>query len=277
MIGILSALYVVLALTGPVTAQNDRKTSGQSDRFKELPTPNDVSTQSPPVRKGSPLSNDDIIRQFAAKESDFRDARANYTFRQEVHIQTLGFDDRPSGDYVRISEILFSDDGKRSERIIRFPPSTLNGLSITPADIRDFGLVQPFALTSEDLPKYNVTYVGKEKVDEINAYVFDVRPKSMPKFSNDGDRFFLGRIWVDDQDLQIVKTYGKAVPEDDRNKFPKFETYRENIDGKYWFPTYTYGVDTLDFKGGSIRMKLEVRYTNYKQFKTDVKILGDDK
>lgn len=252
------------------------KPKDSEPKQKELPLPHNSSANTPPVRQGSSLSTDDIIRRFATKESEFRDARANYTFRQEVRIQTLNYDDRPTGEYLRISEILFTDSGHRSERIVRFPPSTLQGLQITPADLKDLAGIQPFSLTMEDLPKYNVTYIGKERVDEIDTYVFDVRPKTIPKFSRDGDRFFMGRIWVDDQDLQIVKTFGKAVPEDNNNKFPRFQTYRENIDGKYWFPTYTYGVDTLDFPSGSVRMKIEVRYTNYKEFKTDVKIYTDD-
>ena len=44
---------------------------------------------------------------------------------------------------------------------------------------------------------------------------------------------------MDDRDLQIVKTYGKGVgllKKNEDNQFPKFETYREQIDGKYWFP-----------------------------------------
>ncbi|HNJ44097.1 MAG TPA: hypothetical protein PKZ53_26675, partial [Acidobacteriota bacterium] len=200
-----------------------------------------------------------------------------YTFRQEVRIQTLNFDDRPDGEYYRVSDILFTDDGRRTERIVRFPQSTLQRLLITPNDLRDLASVQPFSLTTEDLPKYTVTYVSKERLDEIDTYVFDVRPKSIPKYERDGgERVFQGRIWVDDQDLMIVKTFGKALPEG-KERFPRFETYRENIDGKYWFPTYTYALDTLDFEGGSsIRMKMEVRYTNYKQFKTDIKILDDD-
>ena len=251
--------------------------SGNRGQERELPTPMSQSKTPLPAKKGSPLANEEIIRRFAAKESEFRDARANYTFRQEVRIQTLNFDDRPDGEYYRVSDILFTDDGRRTERIVRFPQSTLQRLLITPNDLRDLASVQPFSLTTEDLPKYTVTYVSKERLDEIDTYVFDVRPKSIPKYERDGgERVFQGRIWVDDQDLMIVKTFGKALPEG-KERFPRFETYRENIDGKYWFPTYTYALDTLDFEdGSSIRMKMEVRYTNYKQFKTDIKILDDD-
>jgi hypothetical protein len=223
-----------------------------------------VAEQPPDVEK--------VIKQFAAKESEFQQARNYYTFRQEVRIQTLGFSDQPTGEFYLLSDILFDDSGKRYERILRAPTSTLRDLQITRTDLKDLGEVQPFSLTTAELPKYNIKYAGKEKIDEIETYVFDVQPKVLPKYKEGGDRVFAGRIWVDDRDLQIVKTYGKGLPEG-RERFPRFETYRENIDGKYWFPTYTYANDTLEFdKGPTIHMKMEIRYTNYKQFSSDVKI-----
>lgn len=213
-----------------------------------------------------------IIKAFAAKESDFQQARNYYTFRQEVRIQTLGFNDRPTGEFYRVSDVLFDDSGKRYEKIVRFPPSTLRELSITQTDLRDIAETQPFSLTTKELPKYSITYAGKEKIDEVDTYVFDVRPKTIPKYKVGGERVFSGRIWVDDKDLQIVKTFGKGLPEGEE-RFPKFETYRENIDGKYWFPTYTYADDVLEFPNGlSVHLRMEIRYTKYKQFSSDVKI-----
>ena len=96
-----------------------------------------------------------------------------------------------------------------------------------------------------------------------------------PKTIEKDQRYFQGQIWVDDKDLQIVKTYGKAVPDkktkNNENLFPRFETYREQIDGKYWFPTYTRAVDTLQFSTGAQRIRQIVKYENYKKFEADVK------
>jgi hypothetical protein len=219
-----------------------------------------------------PPNIEEIIKKFAAKESEFQEARNLYTFRQEVKIQTIGASNRATGEYLRISDILFDDKGKRSERIVRFPTPTLQGLVVTPTDLRDLADTQPFSITSKELAKYSISYVGKEKIDEIDTFVFEVKPKTIPKYRSGGERVFAGRIWVDDRDLQIVKTFGKGYPEGEE-RFPKFETYRENIDGKYWFPTYTYADDVLEFPNGPpIRMRMQVRYTNYKQFSSDVKI-----
>ncbi len=219
---------------------------------------------------------DRIIKEFAAKESDFKEARNSYVYRQEFRVQTIGPNNRPTGEFYRVADVTFDDSGRHTERIVRFPQSTLKGLEISPTDLKDVAEIQTFSLTTKELPKYLITYIGKEKIDELDTYVFEVKPKTVPKYKRGGERVFLGRIWVDDQDLQIVKVNGKGLPEGDE-RFPKFETYRENIDGKYWFPTYTFADDVLDFPGNSIHMRMEVRYTNYKKFSSDVKIeIGGD-
>jgi outer membrane lipoprotein-sorting protein len=220
----------------------------------------------------SEVEINEIITKFAAKEAEFARARENYTYRQSVRIQTP--DD--GGKYEVVSDIIFSPEGKRSERVTYAPVSTLRMVTLTPEDMQDIRDVQPFVLTSEEVPKYHVRYLGKQNADEIPCYVFAVKPKKLEA----GERYFQGLIWVDDRDLQIVKTYGRAtglLKRGQDQQFPKFETFREQIDGKYWFPTYTVANDTLQFESGSVRLRMVVRYEDYKQFKADVKITFDDK
>lgn len=212
-------------------------------------------------------SIDEVIRRFAAAESENKIARTNYTFTQDIEILTLGEGGSITGRFKRVSEIVFDNSGNRFEKITHFPVSTAT-VAISQEDMQDLGGIQPFALTIDDLPKYNVVFVGKEKIDELSTYVFDVKPKKFVK----GERYLEGRIWVDDKDYQIVKVAGRGVPEDENNQYPSFETYRENIDGRYWFPTYTYGDDVLEFKKFDIRMRITVRYTNYKKFTTGIRV-----
>jgi hypothetical protein len=214
----------------------------------------------------------EVIRKFAEAESQNRAARNEYTFTQDFDVQTIGEGGSVTGRFKRVSEIVYDDRGVRFEKITHFPPSTLGqGLSLTREDMQDLAGVQPFALATEDLPRYNVNYTGKEKIDELDTYVFDVKPKQFIK----GERYFEGRIWVDDQDLQIVKAAGKAVPEVDEQKFPRFESYRENIDGRYWFPTYIYVDDVLEFKRGGIHLRMTVRFTNYKKFTGRIRVVDE--
>jgi len=218
----------------------------------------------------------DIIQKFAAKEAQFSKAREVYTYRQTARVQTLDDGGAVTGRWETVSDIVFSTDGKRTERVVRAPVSTLEAISLTPEDMEDMRSVQPFVLTTPDLPKYQIRYLGHQNVDEIGCYVFAVKPVKI----EGNQRYFSGQVWVDDRDLQIVKSYGRGVGIASRkgdNQFPKFETYREQIDGKYWFPTYTVANDTLHFKSGDQRIRQTIRYEDYKQFGAETKItFGDE-
>ncbi len=213
-----------------------------------------------------------IIERFAAHEAEFKRERDNYTYTQTFVIQTIDYDGQPDGEHRMTSEVVFTPAGRRYEKIVYAPPPTLERIKLSQQDLDDLEHVQPFVLTTEELPKYDIRYVGRQRVDELATYVFDVAPKKIEK----NQRYFQGRIWVDDTDLEIVKTDGKAVPDilkkGNENVFPRFVTYRENIEGHYWFPTYTHADDTLRFSSGPVRIRMTVRYENYKRFGATVKI-----
>jgi len=223
----------------------------------------------------SPSEIDDIIAKFAAKEAAFQQARGNYTYRQDASVMSLSDDGNVTGKWQEVSDIVFTPEGKRTDRVVHAPMSTLEAFQLDPGDIQDLRDVQPFVLTTSELPKYYIRYLGREKLDEISCFAFAVKPKKLES----GQRYFEGIVWVDDQDLQIVKSYGRAVGTANRkenNAFPKFETYREQIDGKYWFPTYTIANDTLHFKENDVRIKQTVKYEDYKQFKSTTSITSGD-
>ncbi len=233
-----------------------------------------------PIDSSAPAkSPDQIIQQFAAKETEFRHALDNYTYQRDVRIQTINDDGKVDGEYRQVVQITFDSNGRKSERVTFAPQNTLERIQMTPADVSDIEQRLPFVLTSEDVGQYNLTYVGRQKVDEVDCYVFDVAPKVMEK----GKRYLKGRIWVDQKDLQIVITSAKNVPDDMRKGHedlsPPFTTYREQVDGKYWFPVYTKADAELHFSGGSgymsqdVRIRQIVRYTDYKQFRSTVKLI----
>jgi hypothetical protein len=212
---------------------------------------------------------EEIIRRFSQHESDFRLARDNYTYTQEVLVEDLA----PNrGEYRLSSDVVFTPQGKRYEQVTFAPQPSLQDFTLSPEDMKDLENIQPFVLTTEDLPKYDVQYSGREKIDELNTHVFCVGPKRIEK----NQRYFQGSIWVDDHDLAVVKSDGKAVPDiitkDNQNLFPRFVTYRENIEGNFWFPTYTRADDILRFKTGDVHMRMTVRYKNYKRFGSTIKI-----
>jgi len=225
-----------------------------------------VTTDAPPV----PMQQ--IIQKFTEHEDEFRRERENYTYTQFVIMQTIDDDGQPDGEYRLTSDILFTPSGKRYQKDTYAPVSTLNRIQMSQQDFDDIEKVWPLVMTPDELPKYDVKYVGREQVDEVSTYVFDITPLKMEK----GQRYFQGRVWVDDKDLQIVKTRGKAtglLKKKEDQAFPTFETFRENIEGHFWFPTYTRADDVLHFKTGpDVRIRVSVKYTNYKRFGSTIKI-----
>src|SRR6201987_4926049 len=221
---------------------------------------------------------DDIIKRFAAKETEFAKARDQYTYRQDVTVETLD-GDTVDGQYHEGFDVMFDDKGHRMENAVFAPQSNLTKIYMSREDMEDIRHKPPFVLTTEDLPEYNILYVGQQQEDELDCYVFDIAPKKI----EGKKRYFQGRVWVDNHDFQIVKTYGKTVPDirqkhgDQENLFPKFTTWRQQIDGQYWFPVYTKADDELHFKMEDVHIKEIVKYEDYKRFGSNVKILYEGK
>jgi TonB family protein len=219
----------------------------------------------------APAEADRIIRAFTTKEAEFRRALNSYSFKRDALIQSIGMGGQVIGEYHRVSTFTFDDQGNRYEKISFFPMSSMP--EVTTEDVEDLGGVEPFALEPSKIDKYNIRFAGKEKIDELNLFIFDVSPKVMPDPKKPKDRLFSGRIWVDDQDLQIVKTKGKGVPETKVNKFPTVETYREHIDGRYWFPTYSFADEELIFdNGSSLHVRMKVRYMDFTPTRATLKV-----
>jgi hypothetical protein len=256
------ALAAPLALALPAAAQNG---FGKLD-----PTP------------PTGLTTAEIVTKFAARESEFAKARDNYTFRQSVKVDTIDGDtNKVDGEYQQVTDITFNPAGQREEHVVFAPQNTLERVMMTPTDFDEIEHRLPFILTTEDLPKYDVNYVGRQKVDDLDTYVFDAGPKVFEK----NKHYFQGRVWVDQRDLQIVLVNGKTVPQDTRRGHedlqPPFTTYYEQVDGKYWFPTYTKAEGVLHFQAQNgalseeVHLRSIVKYTDYKQFRSTSRIIFD--
>jgi len=224
---------------------------------------------------------EEIIKQFAAKESEFQQALNHYTYRRVVRVQTLDDDNKVDGEYYQVDDVIFDLTGKRTEKVVYAPESTLERIMMSPTDFQDILHGFPFVLTAEEVGQYDLKYVGRQKVDELDCYVFDVSPKTIVK----GKRYLSGRIWVDATDLQIVVTDGRMIPDDTRkgseDLHAPFMTWRQQIDGHYWFPVYTKGEGILHFAGGhgymaqDVHIRNTVKYSDYKQFGSTSKIIYD--
>ena len=153
------------------------------------------------------IKPEEIIRQFAAKESEFQQALNHYTYRRVARVQTIDDDNKVDGEYYQVDDVIFDLTGNRTEKVVYAPENTLQRVMMSPSDLQDIQHGYPFVLTAEVIGQYDVKYVGRQKVDEVDCYVFDVSPKVIEKKK----RYLLGRIWVDATDLQIVVTNGRMV------------------------------------------------------------------
>jgi hypothetical protein len=224
------------------------------------------------------LTSQEIIQKFAAREEVFRQARNNYVYTQDITVQELD-GTTVTGEFRLVQDITYDDKGVRQENVTYAPQSSLRQLILSREDYEDFRSKMAFIMTTADVPQYNLLYVGQQRQDEIDTYVFDIAPKTIVK----GERYFQGRIWVDNRDFQIVKSCGKTVPDAiantkkkkniQENLSPKFVTYREQIDGQYWFPTYIRADDTLHFRNNDVHMREIIKLTNYKRFGSKTKII----
>jgi hypothetical protein len=276
--GFLILTFVLLSLPAGAAPQRSKKDKEKNSKDEDVAaqtgaqcTPGTGEALAPGTAAAAPSSTpiDEVIRQFAQHESNFKIARDNYTYSQDVLVEDVA----PNpGEYHLQSDIVFTPQGRRYEQITYAPEPTLHDFTLSPEDMKDLENIQPFVLTAEDLPKYDIQYAGTEKLDELNTYKFCVGPKRIEK----NQRYFQGTIWVDGRDLAVVKTDGKAVPDivkgDNQNLFPRFVTYRENIEGNFWFPTYTHADDVLHFRQGDVRMRMTVRYKNYKRFGSTIQL-----
>lgn len=217
----------------------------------------------------SGIAPGEIIQKFSAQEAVFKAARERYGYTLNVTVQTLDNYGRVDGEYQQISEVALNDAGKRLERTTFAPQNTLSRLSLSQDDLDDIHDRLLFPLTPEDLPRFSISYAGRQHVDQLNTYVFDVSPKNVKKER----KLFDGRIWVDDQDLMIVKTCGK--PHEDENAdskkknavvnlTPIFVTYREQFGGQFWFPTYLRADELLRFPRDFVHVREVVKFSNYK-------------
>lgn len=239
-------------------------------------------TPAPAQDNPEPLTPEQIIQKFTAKESEFRQVWEQYTYTQRILFQVLNRRDEPSEQREMIVEVFFNSDGTRDSRVVS-DRGGLSSISVTQEDLSDALNMQPFVLTSEEISHYKVKYKGKEQVDELSTYVFEVDPRDMEK----GKRYFRGQVWVDDVDLQIVMSRGKIEPDLGNNKFPKFETIREQIDDQYWFPTWTLADDVLHFGGGfsrggwggqsnSVHINVLITYSDFQKYEVGTTIRYGD-
>jgi hypothetical protein len=211
------------------------------------------------------LPPEEIIRKFSQKEDQYMAARPGYGYRKTIRIDEFDREGRLVGQYIGVSEQIRAPNGRVVNKVVEHPQSSLHLVPLEPEDVKELDRIPPFPLNTSQLAKYNLKFIGDEQIDEIPCYIFQVKPKGVDRANN----YFEGIVWVDSKYLEVVKTYGKWVNELGDVKianmpFTTFETYRENVDGKYWFPNYQRSDETVHLKDGDFPVRLVIKWSEFK-------------
>jgi hypothetical protein len=257
----LLASVAVLALGVCVSAR------AQEQRPMTPPPEHDVKRlgTTPEAVEPPSLPPDEIIRKFVAKEDQFAEVRPTFTAKRTIRISEYDRAGTIIGEFLQVSEVTRMPDGRVVNKVLEHPQSTLKTFALEPEDVKSFERIPLFPINSSQVAKYDLKYIGTEKVDEIDTYIFKVTPKTVDRKSS----YLDGIIWVDTKYLEVVKTYGKWVNELGDMKFAQmpfstFETYRENVAGKYWFPNYERSDETVHVKEGDFPVRLVIKWTDFK-------------
>jgi hypothetical protein len=223
----------------------------------------------PPGKPDTPaLPPEEIIRRFTFNEDAMARAFVGYTFQKSIRIEELGTDNKPTGQLEIVTQQMISSDGRLYEKMIRREPSTLHALDIQRGDSSDLLAPAPvFPLTTSQVPKYEITYGGKQPLDDLSAYFFSVKPRALDRTH----AYFSGVVWVDQQDFVIVKMIGKWVTETGdvtsaTLPFTVFETYRQEVGKNLWFPAYSRSDENFEAGKTTVPIRVIVKWSDYKPF-----------
>ena len=220
------------------------------------------TTPEPPAPPALPPA--EIIKRFSEKEDLYLAARPHYGYRKTIRIEEFDPQGQLAGQFLQVTETVRDSDGRISHKVLEHPQSTLRSFSLEPEEVRELEKIPQFPLTTAQLAKYELKYLGEEQIDEIKCYIFQVKPKDLERTQ----AYFEGIVWADAKYLELVKTYGKWVTElGDTHiagmPFTTYETYRENVDGKYWFPNYMRSDDMLHLRNANVAVRLVIKWTNF--------------
>src|ERR1035437_7050463 len=207
-----------------------------------------------------------LPKLVAHRETETETERNEYTYREGVTIDELDDHGAARGQYRETRDVIFSPRHDRTEQVLGNPSNALKNLKLTDQDFEDIRNIQPLVLTEERLWNYETKFRGDETVDEVDCWVLGVRPRQILQ----GQRFFDGTLWVDKKEYNILRMEGRGVPQTRPTRtetlFPRFPPIHKPLDGKHWFPVYTYADDTLQFRTGPQRIRLRIAYSDYKRF-----------
>jgi hypothetical protein len=225
-----------------------------------------------PAALPQPTTMDQVVDRFIEREHGLMTALSSRTPVVETYLQNLAADPQlgpvPSEDHYFLGRMDMGETVDRKDYLkeqdkgmetrlmggfhklfkVQYQPMGFSWMVY--ADRTDF-----------DREHYEFHYIRREFLGDVRCLVFDVTPKK-----NSGKGRFLGRVWVEDQDYNIVRLNGTYVPAPRNSYFFHMDSWRLNLIPGYWVPAYIYSEEG-DFSAG-VKNKLA--------FKAQTRIWGYD-
>src|SRR5215468_3263199 len=242
----------------------------QESQAPQIPPPPEhdvrrITSDQPPPEPPPAMPQALIVKHFAEKEEEYARARVRYGYKKTIKLTEYGADGNPMGEFSVTSMPVVASDGKLYERVTADAPSTMKTVKLSPEDVNAMSKIPGYPLAQSQIDKYTITFAGRQQVDEVDCYMYQVKPRFLER----ANALFQGIVWVDTKYLEIVKSYGKFVTDlgdyhSPELPFSNFETYRENVGGKYWFPNYARSDDRLHYESGDVPIRVVIKWTDFK-------------
>src|SRR5579863_2550444 len=209
----------------------------------------------PQVPQGPATTMDQVVDRSILREHALMAFLKNRTPLVETYLQNLKPDAQlgavPKEDHYFLGRLDLNDSVDRRDYLSKeesFEKSLLGGVTkMFKFEYKPMGFSWMIFADREDFDRahYDFKYSRREFLGDVRCIVFDVTPKK-----NSGKGRFVGRIWVEDQDYNIVRLNGTYAPRPKNAYFFHMDSWRLNLIPGYWLPTYIYSEEG-DFSYGS--------------------------
>jgi hypothetical protein len=269
--------FVLLALiaTAPQptrASQSSSQTStAQAGAYSQPATPPQaaVETVGTASTSGPPKTMDEVVDRAIEREHALMEMLKTRTPLIETYLQNLKFDPQtgptPIQDHYFLGRMNFREDVDRRDYLPQqgFERRLLGGFTrLYKLEYKPLGFSWMIFADRNDFNRrtYDFEYAHHEFLGDVRCIVFDVTPKK-----GTGNGRFHGRIWVEDQDYNIVRLNGTYEPRPRSAYFFHLDSWRLNLELGYWLPTYIYSEEG-DFSYGSkdkLAFKAQTRLWGY--------------
>ncbi len=259
------------ASSSPAPAQPAPQSSEPSPAGSPAAAPSSASQPAPVTAPAPPVTTmDQVVDRAIEREHALIAMLKTRTPLVETYLQNLKLDPQmgpsPSQDHYFLGRLDLSDSVDRQDYLSKdssFQTRMMGGFTkMFKFQYQPIGFSWMIFADREDFDRahYDFKYVHREFQGDVRCIVFDVTPKK-----DAGKGRFLGRIWVEDQDFNVVRLNGTYAPRPRNAQFFHMDSWRLNLIPGYWVPSYIYSEEG-DFSSGSkdkMAFKAQTRIWGY--------------